>query len=193
MLLAVPTGRMASGVGCPVNATTAVVTVVSPPALPRYRSTAAAVGPHRCGCRPPARVRARARVRPTGARARNPRPAPRLWEKRQAHVSASSTGHGDSFAKVGMRILVSNDDGIYSPGLQRLRRSPREFGSVGLSSRRMASGLRRATLSRLLRPVSHRRTQIGGFEAFRVNGTPARLCGARGALCGKRSTLSCRA
>ncbi|MFN7980953.1 MAG: 5'/3'-nucleotidase SurE [Vicinamibacterales bacterium] len=71
-----------------------------------------------------------------------------------------------------MRILVSNDDGIYSPGLAALAEVASEFGSVRVVA---PDGERSSTGHAITasRPLSYRRTQIGGFEAFRVNGTPA--------------------
>lgn len=71
-----------------------------------------------------------------------------------------------------MRILVSNDDGIYSPGIAALAEVAAEFGSV----RVVAPDVERSSSGHAItasRPLSYRRTQIGGFEAYRVNGTPA--------------------
>src|SRR6185295_10120204 len=71
-----------------------------------------------------------------------------------------------------MRLLISNDDGIYSPGIAALARAAASFGEVrivapdsGQSS--MGHGI---TASR---PLQYKRTPIPGFEAYRVNGTPA--------------------
>ena len=71
-----------------------------------------------------------------------------------------------------MRILVSNDDGIYSPGIAALAEVAAEFGSV----RVVAPDVERSSTGHAItasRPLSYRRTQIGGLEAYRVNGTPA--------------------
>jgi len=71
-----------------------------------------------------------------------------------------------------MRILVSNDDGIYSPGIAALAEVAAEFGSV----RVVAPDVERSSSGHAItasRPLSYRRTVVGGFEAYRVNGTPA--------------------
>ena len=73
-----------------------------------------------------------------------------------------------------MRFLISNDDGIQSPGLAVLARVAREYGEVMISApdeeRSSASHSISAT-----RPLSYRKTKaaIDGIEAYRVNGTPA--------------------
>jgi 5'-nucleotidase len=72
-----------------------------------------------------------------------------------------------------MRFLVSNDDGIYSPGLALLARVADRFGEVVA----VAPDVENSSASHSIsagRPVSYRRTRIGGdVEAYRVNGTPA--------------------
>ena len=71
-----------------------------------------------------------------------------------------------------MRILVSNDDGIYSPGIAALAEVATEYGAV----RVVAPDVERSATGHAItasRPLSYRRTHIGGLEAFRVNGTPA--------------------
>jgi 5'-nucleotidase len=71
-----------------------------------------------------------------------------------------------------MRILVSNDDGIYSPGLACLAQVASEFGTV----RVVAPDVERSSAGHAItssRPLSYRRTVIQQFEAYRVNGTPA--------------------
>jgi 5'-nucleotidase len=71
-----------------------------------------------------------------------------------------------------MRILISNDDGIYSPGLACLANVAREFGAV----RVVAPDAERSSASHSItstRPLSYRGTRLGDIEAFRVNGTPA--------------------
>jgi 5'-nucleotidase len=71
-----------------------------------------------------------------------------------------------------MRILVSNDDGIYSPGIATLADVASEFGSV----RVVAPDVERSSASHAItasRPLSYRATRINGFDAYRVNGTPA--------------------
>ena len=71
-----------------------------------------------------------------------------------------------------MRILVSNDDGIYSPGLAALARVASEFGDVRI----VAPDVEQSSMSHAItanRPLLYRKTPIAGFEAYRVNGTPA--------------------
>jgi 5'-nucleotidase len=72
-----------------------------------------------------------------------------------------------------MRILVSNDDGIYSPGIAALARVARKFGDV----RVVAPDVEQSSAGHAItasRPVRYRRTQIfDDIEAYRVNGTPA--------------------
>jgi 5'-nucleotidase len=72
-----------------------------------------------------------------------------------------------------MRILVANDDGIYSPGIACLARVASRFGEV----RVVAPDVEQSSASHAItssRPLSYRRTpQLDNIEAFRVNGTPA--------------------
>ena len=71
-----------------------------------------------------------------------------------------------------MRILVSNDDGIYSPGLAALAEVAGEFGTV----RVVAPDVEQSAMGHAItasRPLTYRRTQVGNIEAYRVNGTPA--------------------
>ena len=71
-----------------------------------------------------------------------------------------------------MRILVTNDDGIYSPGIVALAKAAQAFGEVRIVAPdvEMSSAGHSITSSR---PLSYKRTPIAGFEAYRVNGTPA--------------------
>lgn len=71
-----------------------------------------------------------------------------------------------------MRILITNDDGIYSPGIAALAVAAQEFGEVRIVAPdvEMSSAGHSITSSR---PLSYKRTPIAGFEAYRVNGTPA--------------------
>jgi 5'-nucleotidase len=71
-----------------------------------------------------------------------------------------------------MRILIANDDGIYSPGIAALAEVAAKFGDVRIVAPdvEMSSAGHSITSSR---PLSYRRTPIKGFEAYRVNGTPA--------------------
>lgn len=71
-----------------------------------------------------------------------------------------------------MRILVSNDDGVYSPGLATLAAAAAEFGEV----RVVAPDVERSSTGHAItssRPLTYRRTMLPGLTAHRVNGTPA--------------------
>src|SRR5262245_8967376 len=71
-----------------------------------------------------------------------------------------------------MRILVSNDDGIYSPGIAVLAEVASEFGSVRI----VAPDVERSSSSYSItasRPLSYRATKIRNFTAYSVDGTPA--------------------
>ena len=71
-----------------------------------------------------------------------------------------------------MRILIANDDGIYSPGIAALAEAAAKFGDVRIVAPdvEMSSAGHAITSSR---PLSYKHTPIRGFEAYRVNGTPA--------------------
>lgn len=71
-----------------------------------------------------------------------------------------------------MRILVTNDDGIYSPGLALLAQVANRFGDVRVVAPdvEMSSAGHAITHSR---PLTYRRTKLGNYESYRVNGTPA--------------------
>lgn len=71
-----------------------------------------------------------------------------------------------------MRILIANDDGIYSPGLAALAAEATRFGEVRI----VAPDVEQSSASHSIthsRPLTARRTPIGDFDAWRVNGTPA--------------------
>jgi len=72
-----------------------------------------------------------------------------------------------------MRILVSNDDGIFSPGLVALAEVASQFGEVLI----FAPDFEQSAVSHAItiqRPLQyHRVKMLKGFEAYRVNGTPA--------------------
>ena len=71
-----------------------------------------------------------------------------------------------------MRILIANDDGIYSPGLVALADAARELGDVRL----VAPDVEQSSMGHAIthsRPLTVRRTPIRDLEAYRVNGTPA--------------------
>jgi 5'-nucleotidase len=71
-----------------------------------------------------------------------------------------------------MRILIANDDGIYSPGIRALAEAATAFGEV----RVVAPDVEQSSMGHAItasRPLTYRRTRIGDLDAFRVNGTPA--------------------
>jgi 5'-nucleotidase len=72
-----------------------------------------------------------------------------------------------------VRILIVNDDGIYSPGIAALTQVARRFGDV----RVVAPDVEQSSAGHAItatRPVRSRPTRIfEGIDAFRVNGTPA--------------------
>jgi 5'-nucleotidase len=71
-----------------------------------------------------------------------------------------------------MRILVTNDDGIYSPGILALARAAQRFGDV----RVVAPDVEQSSMGQAItstRPLSYRATKLDGMEAYRVNGTPS--------------------
>lgn len=71
-----------------------------------------------------------------------------------------------------MKILITNDDGIYSPGILALAEVAAEFGKVRI----VAPDVEQSSMGHAItasRPLSYRKTKINDFEAYRVNGTPA--------------------
>ncbi|WP_207428716.1 5'/3'-nucleotidase SurE [Pedobacter sp. SYSU D00535] len=73
-----------------------------------------------------------------------------------------------------MRILVTNDDGIYSPGIAALAKVASKFGEV----RVVAPDVEQSSMGHAVthsRPLSYKKSPIEfpGIEAYRVNGTPA--------------------
>lgn len=73
-----------------------------------------------------------------------------------------------------MRILITNDDGIYSPGIAALAKAALNFGEV----RVVAPDVEQSSMGHAVthsRPLSFRKSPIAfdGIEAYRVNGTPA--------------------
>jgi 5'-nucleotidase len=73
-----------------------------------------------------------------------------------------------------MRILITNDDGVYSPGIAALAQVAARFGDVRIVAPdvEMSSASQSITASR---PLNYKRTRLPGLdiEAFRVNGTPS--------------------
>jgi 5'-nucleotidase len=71
-----------------------------------------------------------------------------------------------------MRILIANDDGVYSPGLSALAGIARAFGEVRI----VAPDVEQSSMGHAVthsRPLRVRKTPIEDFDAYRVNGTPA--------------------
>ena len=73
-----------------------------------------------------------------------------------------------------MRILVTNDDGIYSPGISSLAQIASQFGEV----RVVAPDVEQSSMGHAVthsRPLTYKKSPIEfpGIEAYRVNGTPA--------------------
>ena len=71
-----------------------------------------------------------------------------------------------------MRLLLANDDGIYSPGLAALAAVASDFGELHI----VAPDVEQSSMGQAIthsRPISIRRTPIDGYDAHRVNGTPA--------------------
>jgi 5'-nucleotidase len=71
-----------------------------------------------------------------------------------------------------MRILITNDDGVYSPGIAALAEIAATFGEVRIVAPdvEMSSASHAITATR---PLSCKRTPLPGLDAWRVNGTPA--------------------
>lgn len=73
-----------------------------------------------------------------------------------------------------MTILITNDDGIYSPGIAALARIASRFGKVTV----IAPDVEQSSMGHAVthsRPLSLKKSPITfeGIEAWRVNGTPA--------------------
>lgn len=73
-----------------------------------------------------------------------------------------------------MRILITNDDGIYSPGIAALAKVATKFGEVIV----VAPDVEQSSMGHAVthsRPLSIKSSPITfeGIQAFRVNGTPA--------------------
>jgi 5'-nucleotidase len=71
-----------------------------------------------------------------------------------------------------MNLLITNDDGIYSPGLHALAEVAAEFGKTRI----VAPDVEQSSMGHAIthvRPLRMRTTHIGKLEGLRVNGTPA--------------------
>jgi 5'-nucleotidase len=74
--------------------------------------------------------------------------------------------------RIRMNILVTNDDGIYSPGLHALAQTAAEFGVVHI----VAPDVEQSSMGHAIthaRPLRMRVTKVASIEGLRVNGTPA--------------------
>src|SRR5204862_174887 len=72
-----------------------------------------------------------------------------------------------------MRILITNDDGVYSPGIAALAQVASRFGEVRIVAPDVEMSSASASITSA-RPLTYKRTQLptSGLEAYRVNGTP---------------------
>jgi 5'-nucleotidase len=73
---------------------------------------------------------------------------------------------------VKIRILISNDDGIYSPGITALAKVASRFGEVRI----VAPDVEQSSMGHAItasRPLRYKRIRLDDSEAYRVNGTPA--------------------
>lgn len=73
-----------------------------------------------------------------------------------------------------MKILITNDDGIYSPGIAALAKIALRFGEVRI----VAPDVEQSSMGHAIthsRPLSIKKSPITfeGIDAYRVNGTPA--------------------
>src|SRR3954463_4017939 len=71
-----------------------------------------------------------------------------------------------------MRILISNDDGVYSPGILALAKTAKRFGH----GRILAPDVEQTSQGHPItpsRPLRLKRIQLDSLDAYRVNGTPA--------------------
>lgn len=73
-----------------------------------------------------------------------------------------------------MKILVTNDDGIYSPGLSCLAKCASKYGEVIV----MAPDVEQSSMGQAItsaRPITYKTSPVHfeGMEAYRVSGTPA--------------------
>jgi 5'-nucleotidase len=73
-----------------------------------------------------------------------------------------------------MKILVTNDDGIYSPGIAALAKIASRFGEVKI----VAPDVEQSSMGHAItasRPLSYKKSPITfeGIDAYKVNGTPA--------------------
>src|SRR3954470_4310641 len=79
-----------------------------------------------------------------------------------------------------MRILITNDDGVYSPGIAALAHVASRFGETRIVAPDVEMSSASSSIS-ASRPLTYKRTrlpaEIPGVEAYRVNGTPGDCVG----------------
>jgi 5'-nucleotidase len=95
----------------------------------------------------------------------------RVWQE-FGHANPAKIPANPAERSTTLRILVANDDGVYSPGIACLARVAAEFGA----SRIVAPDVEMSSAGHSItatRPLSYKRTPMKGVEAYRVNGTPA--------------------
>jgi 5'-nucleotidase len=71
-----------------------------------------------------------------------------------------------------MRILIANDDGVYSPGIQAAAEAAAKFGEVRI----VAPSVEQSSMGHAIthaRPLHIKVARVADFEAYRVDGTPA--------------------
>lgn len=73
-----------------------------------------------------------------------------------------------------MNILITNDDGVYSPGIKALAEVAQKFGKVKV----VAPDVEQSSMGHAIthgRPLAYKKAQVsfGDIDAYRVNGTPA--------------------
>ena len=90
-----------------------------------------------------------------------------------------------------MNLLITNDDGIYSPGILALARVAAKFGHVRIVAPDVEQSAMSAAITST-RPLSYRRTPLGDFEAFRVERYAVGLRGARHPPVGTRRRRAVR-
>src|SRR5690554_2110490 len=86
-----------------------------------------------------------------------------------------------------MKILISNDDGIYSPGILALAEAAAVFGDVRI----VAPDVEQSSMGHAItasRPLTYRKTKIKVFGAFGFKGTRA-VCVSLGCFHGKKVDL----
>jgi len=71
-----------------------------------------------------------------------------------------------------MRILVTNDDGIFSPGLLALAEVASKYGEVMIVAPDVEQSAMGHAIT-IMRPLQYHKANLGAIPAYRVNGTPA--------------------